>query len=304
MRYHVIVLEPESMEKVGPQMVVDIHTHNIQPEHWGEEHKKFWEPTYGAPYPTITPEMFDDAMVKAGIEVAVVFGMSASRAGVRTPNSFVAEYCAELSTPTVPFAAVDPLDTDWREQLEEAHELGFRGVGEIYPVLALFDPTDSAFDDFYRYLSKHGMVLLWHMGATPSPQGRLTLSQPLLVEEVARRHPDLKQVIAHMGHPWQRDANIVLRKHENVFADVSALWHRPMDGFLALVNAQEWGVTHKLLFGSDYPLWEPVEALERFRGLAQLRAGNLPHVFEETVEAIIARDSLKLLDIPDPRVSR
>jgi predicted TIM-barrel fold metal-dependent hydrolase len=285
-------------------MVIDIHTHNIQPEHWGDEHKKNWEPAYGAPYPKITPEMFDGAMKNAGIEVAVVFGMSASRAGVHTPNSFVADYCAQLSTPTVAFAAVDPLDSDWREQLEEAHELGFKGVGEIYPVLALFDPLDPVFDDFYRFLSSHGMVLLWHMGATPSPQGRLSLSQPLLVDEVARRHPDLKQVIAHMGHPWQRDANIVLRKHANVYADVSALWHRPMDGFLALVNAQEWGVTDKLLFGSDYPLWEPVVALERFRSLANLRAGNLPYVLEETVETIINRDALSLLGIPDPRSAK
>jgi predicted TIM-barrel fold metal-dependent hydrolase len=244
------------------------------------------------------------AMAKAGIDVAVVFGMSASRVGVHTPNSFVADFCSKLSTPTVPFCSIDPSDSNWREQLEEAVELGFKGIGEIYPVLALFDPTDSAFDDFYQFLDRHGMVVLWHMGATPSPEGRLSYSQPLVVEEVARRYPDLKQVIAHMGHPWQRDTNLVLRKHRNVYADVSALWHRPMDGFLALVHSQEWGVTHKLLFGSDYPLWEPVDAIERFRALADLRAGNLPYVLEETVESIIHRDSLALLGIPDPRQAR
>ena len=282
-------------------MIVDIHAHNIQPDHLGDEHKKNWEPVYGAPYPLITPEMFDAAMHKAGIDVAVVFGMSASRVGVHTPNRFAAEYSAQLSTPTVTFCSIDPQDANWREQMEEAVELGFKGVGEIYPVLALFDPTHPDFDDFYRFLTRHEMVLLWHMGATPSPEGRLSMSQPLLVEEVAKRFPDLKQVIAHMGHPWQRDTNLVLRKHPNVYADVSALWHRPMDGFLALVHSQEWGVTHKLLFGSDYPLWEPVDAIERFRALAGFRAGNLPYVLEETVESIIHRDSLALLNIPDPR---
>lgn len=281
-------------------MIVDVHSHSILPEHWGEEHKTNWEPAYGQPYPLITPAMYDAAMTKAGVDVGIVFGLSATRAGVRTPNSYVAEFQRQLTTPTIAFTAIDPQDGDWREQLDEAHELGFKGV-KLYPVLSLFDPMADDFADFYRIVTERGMVLLWHMGATPSPQGRLSLSQPLVIEEVARRNPDMKQIMAHMGHPWQRDATVVLRKHANVFADVSASWARPMDGFLALVNAQEWGVVGKLLFGSDYPLWEPAFALEKFRHLATLRAGTLPHVTQDTVESIINRDSLALLDLPDPR---
>ena len=49
----------------------------------------------------------------------------------------------------------------------------------------------------------------------------------------------------------------VLRKNRNVYSDVSASWARPMDGYLALARAQEWGAVPKLLFGSDYPLWTP-----------------------------------------------
>lgn len=280
-------------------MIVDVHTHNLQPEHWGDEHRTHWEPAYGHPWPTITPAEYDRVMTEAGVDVAIVFGLAASRAGVRTPNRFVADFCAQLRTPTIAFTAIDPLDDDWRDQLDEAHELGFRGV-KLYPVLSLFDPMSPEFDDFYRLVTQRGMVLLWHMGATPSPQGRLAVSQPLVVEEVARRHPDMTQVMAHMGHPWQRDANIVLRKHANVYADVSASWSRPMDGFLALVNAQEWGVVDKLLFGSDYPLWEPAAAIEQLRGLSRLRAGSLPHVLEETVESIIHRDALAALGLERP----
>jgi predicted TIM-barrel fold metal-dependent hydrolase len=281
-------------------MIVDVHSHNLQPEHWGDEHKNNWEPAYGEPYPRVTPAQYDAAMREAGVDVAIVFGLAASRAGVHTPNAFVADYCAQLTTPTIAFTAMDPLDADWRDQLDEATELGFKGI-KLYPVLSLFDPLGDEFADFYRVAEERHMVLLWHMGATPSPQGRLSLSQPLVIEEVARRHPDLKQIMAHMGHPWQRDANVVLRKHANVYADVSASWARPMDGFLALVNAQEWGVVDKLLFGSDFPLWTPSTAIAGLRNLTTLRAGTLPHVLEETVEAIIHRDSLALLELPDPR---
>jgi predicted TIM-barrel fold metal-dependent hydrolase len=282
-------------------MIVDIHSHCLQPEHWGDEHKDHWETAYGGePYPVVTPESFDRVMQEGGVEVAVVFGLAASQAGVRTPNRFVADFVGRMTTPTIAFSSMDPLDADWREQLDEAIELGFRGV-KLYPVLSLFDPLAPEFDEFYRRLEANGMVALWHMGATPSPIGSLRVSQPLVIEEVARRHPGLTQVMAHMGHPWQRDANVVLRKHERVFADVSGVPSRPMDAYLALVNAQEWGTVPKLLFGSDYPLWTPAEAQQLLRDVAAMRAGDLPHVLDETVDSIIHRDTLALLGLEDPR---
>lgn len=284
-------------------MILDLHTHCHRPEHWGTEHEDHWEDAYAGAYPLVTPESFDAVMTEAGVDVAVTFGLAASQAGVRTPNSYVAEFVSSLTTPTIAFTSIDPLDSDWRDQLDEAVDLGFAGI-KLYPVLSLFDPTAAQFDDFYRIAREHNLVVLWHMGATPSPIGRLSVSQPLVVDEVARRHPDLKQVMAHMGHPWQRDANIVLRKNRNVYADVSGVPSRPMDAFFALVNSQEWGTVDKLLFGSDYPLWTPVKALAAFRSIAELRAGNLPFVTEDTVETIIHQDTLALLGLPDPRMNR
>jgi predicted TIM-barrel fold metal-dependent hydrolase len=283
-------------------MIIDVHSHCHLPEHWGDEHRDHWEGAYGGePYPVVTPQSFDEVMGAGGVDVAITFGLAASQAGVRTPNEYVAAFVKQLKTPTIPFAAIDPLDADWRDQLDEAIALGFSGV-KLYPVLSLFDPVDSAFDDFYRIVTAHGMVLLWHMGATPSPIGRLAVSQPLVIDEVARRHPGMKQILAHMGHPWQRDTNIVLRKNPNVYADVSGVPSRPMDAFLALVNAQEWHTTGKLLFGSDYPLWTPSAAIADFRRLTELRAGNLPFVSTDTVETIIHRDALAALDLADPRL--
>lgn len=282
-------------------MIVDVHTHCHQPEHWGTEHEDHWEDAYSGAYPVVTPESFDAVMSEAGIDVAITFGLAASQAGVRTPNAFVVDFIRQLKTPTIGFASIDPLDADWRDQLDEAIELGLRGV-KLYPVLSLFDPTAPEFDDFYRIVKANGMTLLWHMGATPSPIGRLSVSQPLVIDEVARRHPDLKQVMAHMGHPWHTETNVVLRKNRNVFADVSGVPSRTMGAYLALVQAQEWGTVGKLLYGSDYPLWTPQTAIDRLRALAQLRSGDLPHVLEETIETIIHQDTLSLLELPDPRV--
>src|SRR5690606_5173896 len=142
---------------------------------------------------------------------------------------------------TIPFMALDLSQPGWELWFEDGLRRGFRGV-KLYPTSALFDPADTTHDAFYRRASAERLVLLWHQGATPNPAGRLAYSVPLVIDEVARRHPELTQVIAHMAHPWQRETIVVVRKNPRVFSDVSALWARPLDGYHALVRAQEWGV--------------------------------------------------------------
>jgi predicted TIM-barrel fold metal-dependent hydrolase len=62
--------------------------------------------------------------------------------------------------------------------------------------------------------------------------------------------------------------------------------------------ATEWGVLHKLLFGSDYPVATPAETMAGMRSVNEpiARAG-LPPVPEDQIEAIINRDSLDLLGL-------
>ncbi|HTF12391.1 MAG TPA: amidohydrolase family protein, partial [Asanoa sp.] len=204
-------------------------------------------------------------------------------------NEYVEQFCASTSTNTIGFMALDLSDADVLDQLADGIARGLRGI-KLYPVLAHFDPRDPVHDPFFRAATEAGLIVLWHMGTTPSPEGRLELTNPLLVDDVARRHPDLVQIIAHLGHPWQRETIVVLRKSRNVFGDVSASWARPLDGFMALVRAQEWGVTQKLLFGSDYPMWTPAEAVNGLRSLAAMRTEGLPAIKPETIEWLLDGD--------------
>jgi uncharacterized protein len=105
-------------------------------------------------------------------------------------------------------------------------------------------------------------------------------------------------VLAHMGHPWQIDCIVVIRKHPNVYADISAQFYRPWSCYNAFVLAQEWGVMHKLLFGSDLPIATPDETIEGTRHVNDVIARTgLPRIDEEALEAIIHRDSLSLLGL-------
>lgn len=277
-------------------MIVDVHSHCLKPEHWGDEFHDNWRPTYGYDYPDLSAADFDQAMAEGGVDVAIVFGIRATAVGVRTPHEFVARFCRETRTRTVGFMALDPTDADVMDQVEEGVALGLQGV-KLYPVLAGFSPTDDSFTYFFEALARRNLVVLWHMGGSPSPRSTLRFSQPLLVDDVARRHPGLRQVIAHLGHPWQRDTVQVLRANRNVYADVSGMWARPFDGYLALANAIEWGVTGKLLFGSDFPLWTPTVAQEGLRQLTARFGDPFPPIDPAIVEDVIQRDACSLLEV-------
>lgn len=281
-------------------MLIDVHTHFLRPQHWGDEFDNNWAPVYGHGWPDITPADYDEAM--KDVDVAIVFGLTAERAGVFTPDEAIVEFCKATTTRTVGFTAADAAAPGAIERLEQSHALGLRGI-KLYPVLsggytgnAGITPEVEAF--LQRALELR-MAVLWHMGASPSPTAHLRDSLPMFIDDVAIRFPELKQVIAHMGHPWQRDAIAVTRKNRNVYMDISANWSRTLECYLALVHAQEWGVVDRVLFGSDFPLWTPAAAIAELEKLTAIEAGGLPRVLPSTIDAMISADALKLLDLED-----
>jgi predicted TIM-barrel fold metal-dependent hydrolase len=277
-------------------VLVDVHTHCLKPTHWGTEFNDHWKPKYGYDYPDISPEAFGAAMVEGGVDVAIVFGLTAAAAGVRTPHDFVASFCRQTGVNTIGFMSLDPADADVLDQVDEGISLGLKGV-KLYPVLAGFSPVEERVQPLLDLLERRGLVVLWHMGGSPSPVSDLLHSEPLLIDAVARRHPGLRQIIAHMGHPWQRDTVQVLRSNRHVYSDISGLWSRPWDGYNAMRNAIEWDVTEKLLFGSDFPFWAPKGAIAGLRTMPRLFGPPLPGIDPGVIEEIINRDSLELLGL-------
>ena len=121
------------------------------------------------------------------------------------------------------------------------------------------------------------------------------------MDEIAIRFPELRVVMAHLGHPWQRETIVTIRKHPHVYADVSALFYRPWSFYEGLRLATEWGALDKLLFGSDFPIATPAETAAGLRRVNDPIAGTkLPPVPLEKIEELIERDPLPLLGLERP----
>jgi predicted TIM-barrel fold metal-dependent hydrolase len=105
-------------------------------------------------------------------------------------------------------------------------------------------------------------------------------------------------ILAHLGHPYEGECVAVIRKHQHVYADLSALHYRPFQLYHSLMLVQEYGVWHKLLFGTDYPFTTVNDSLSGLRRLNdQLEGTRLPRLDAEALETMIFRDSLTLLGL-------
>lgn len=218
----------------------------------------------------------------------IVFGLQAKATGVWVPNELVAEYVAQHPDRLVGWASVDPSEPDAVAQLDHCVlELGLRGL-KVGPAYQHFDPTDASVWPLFARAEEHGIPVIWHQGATFPRKGRLRESNPLMLEPLTQAFPDLRMIVAHMGHPWEDDLIVLMRKTPNLFADISAVHYRPYRYWRSMVSAVEYGVAHKLLLGSDFPSGTLQNVIDGLRSINDVVAGTgLPRISEKVQDDII-----------------
>ncbi|MDP6503741.1 MAG: amidohydrolase family protein, partial [Planctomycetota bacterium] len=165
------------------------------------------------------------------------------------------------------------------------------------PIYSNYHPLDDRIWPVYEFCERHNLPILFHQGTTFPRAAPLKFSFPILLEDVALKHPDLVMIIAHLGHPWEADTIVMIRKQPNMFADLSAIYYRPWQFYNSMVLAMEYGVLDKLIFGTDYPVTTIEESLAGIRNLNHVAAPNMPKVPEEKIEEILERETLRLLRI-------
>ena len=282
-------------------MIYDVHSHAWRyPDHFNETFRQQgirmrgyeldWTPEY---------ENYLSSARTAGQPVkTVVFGGKARLSGLWTPDSYVADYCAAYPEQTIPFMALDPTQDGWRDEMVEGREhLGMRGI-KLMPMYAGFSPQDPELDDLWRYAARNELPVLLHTGTTFVDQAPLDCTLPRHLDAVAIKFPDCRIIMAHLGHPYEGETVAVIRKHPNVYSDISGLHYRPFQLYHSLMLVQEYGVWNKLLFGTDYPVTTVDDTLRDLRGLNGMLEGTaLPRLNEEDMEGMIHRDAGEILGI-------
>lgn len=245
--------------------MIDYHTHVGLPEHYGEEFLREGEKMRGRPALRTTLDEHYAAMTAA--EHCVVLAFRSRHLNFEIPNEYVADYCKRDPKKLLAFASVDPHDGNALPELKNCIErLGMRGL-KTSAIYQAYDPMDERMLPIYRYCEANGVPILTHQGTTFPRRAPMKWAHPEQMERVALAFPDLRIIIAHIGHPWEAETISVIRKHPNVYSDISALFYRPWQLYNSLTLCKEYGVWHKLIFGTDYPVSTIDESLA---GLAKL----------------------------------
>lgn len=161
----------------------------------------------------------------------------------------------------IPFASVDPNRADAVSEAERLIGRGVRGF-KFHPTVQGFSPDDERFFELYGVLQSAGVVALFHTGQTGIGAGmrggygfELALSNPMLLDRVAARFPDLQIIMAHPSVPWQDEALSVATHKHNTWIDLSG-WS-PKYFPAELVRYANRMLKDRVLFGSDFPLLTP-----------------------------------------------
>jgi predicted TIM-barrel fold metal-dependent hydrolase len=280
-------------------MIVDVHSHAWQyPLHFNDDFRRQACRARAGVEVDLTVR-FEDylASTQPGAK-AIVFGGKAKLSGLWVDDQYVARYVNAHPETLIGFLSVDPTQEGWEAEMEQGHQdLGLRGI-KLLSMYAGFRPDEPRLDPLWRYATRHHLPVLLHTGTTFIAQAPLECTLPRHLDAVAIRFPDVKIIMAHLSHPYEGECIATIRKHPNVYADVSALHYRPFQLYQSLMLVQEYGVWEKLLFGSDYPFTTVNASIDGLRKLNDMTQGTgLPKLNEQAIEAMIERDALGILGL-------
>lgn len=205
-------------------MIVDVHSHAWEyPTHFGDDFLA--QAKRARAGVEVDPTVRYDEYRRAATTDTrtVVFGGKARLSGLWVDDEYVARYVADHPDTLVGFLSVDPTQPGWERELEDGHRgLGLRGV-KLLPMYAGFTPDDPRLDPLWAYATRHRLPVLMHTGTTFVSQAPLDCTLPRHVDRAAIRWPEATMIMAHLAHPYEGECVAVIRKHPNVYADLTAL---------------------------------------------------------------------------------
>ncbi len=265
-------------------MIIDYHTHIFRKEDVPNDAEECNTKVTGSTVPMhIEPEQHWEAM--KDVDKALVFGSKSIAMGYHSSNDYIGEYVSSHSEKLIGVATVDPHDPKCMDEVEHCYsDLGFKGI-KLSPIIQNFNPMDPRAIWIYKFAEKHGLFIIFHSATHFLSHLPLRLSHPELLEDVAVAFPDMVMLIAHIAHPWDRECISLIRKHPNVYTDVSGISFRKWFLYNALALAQDYQVLHKILFGTDWPFLTVNQTIKDLKSINNIVEGtNLPKIPDEEIK--------------------
>jgi len=158
------------------------------------------------------------------------------------------------------FRSLHPDDPEWETRLEDLWARGIRGI-KLHPDFQGFRLDDPRLDPIVEALAGR-FALLVHVGDRLPPGENP--SCPITAARLGRRHPGLDLIVPHLGGYLHWDTALDHLLGLPVWIDTSSSLPFLDDAKLADIFRRH--PRERLLFGSDYPIFDPETELTRLAG--------------------------------------
>jgi len=245
-------------------MTIDCHTHIFPPQICNQREAYFKnEPAFSLLYDSprsklITSDQLIEMMDHHHIDQSIIFGFPWKQSHLfQMNNDYILETVAKYPQRVIGFCTMDIENSKSLADAERCLNNGLKGIGE----LAFYD-SDMSIDLLEPFMSLCKIKSCPLMLHTNEPVGHIypgktanTLNQ---LYQIAKRFPDNTIIYAHWGgglffyNLLKKEVQDTLK---NVYFDTAA---SPF-----LYNTSIWQMadsiigSHKILFGTDYPLLSP-----------------------------------------------
>jgi predicted TIM-barrel fold metal-dependent hydrolase len=194
------------------------------------------------------------------------------------------------------FAGVDPRwGKDGVDLFERAvREMGFVGF-KIYPPCG-YGASDAGLDPFYEICATYRLPVMIHVGATSSTL-EFGPARPMEVDTAAQRHPGVDFILAHASINYVDECAMLCEYRPNVYADISGFQShlrsaRGMGGVASLCGR---GINHKILFGTDWPVFRMQGDQKEFVREALSAEGPIAQLPSAQASLILRKNAARLL---------
>ncbi len=241
----------------------------------------------------VTPIPLDEQvemMRQAGIVKAVINAADIETThGRKLPNEIIARIVNEYPEMFIGFAGADPhKGMEAVRELEDAVvNLGLRGIN-IGPFFHRLYANDKRYYPLYTKACELGIPATLHTSVNFDPATIMDYGNPTHLDEVACHFPELTLIASHAGWPWVLPMVAVAWRHDNVVVEISGI--KPRFIHPELLKFFDNILQDRVVFGTDYPLYEFKEGVEGFL--------DLP-LKEETKRKILYDNAARILRLSD-----
>lgn len=233
----------------------DIHTH-VYPDEIAQKATDSVKDFYkiGGSNMNGTTSMLLERGKAAGITGFLILPVAIRPDRVHGINDFILQQL-KLHPEFVGFGTVHAAMDNLPEEVHRIMNMGLKGI-KIHPDSQRFHIDDPRLYPMYEAIEGR-IPIMFHMG-----DQRYDYSHPVKLRKVLDQFPRLQTIAAHFGGYSMYDTAYELLKDTDCIFDVSSsmMFMEPgqPEKYINLYGAD------RMAYGTDYPMWDPVEEVERF----------------------------------------